>query len=516
MKVKSVSQIKLGMILSYLNIGIGNLIPLFYTPIMLSLLGQNEYGLYKIASSTTSYLSLLAFGIGGAVTRYLIKANTEGGKEAEENIFGLFNLLFQGIAILTIIVGGILTLNLGLFYSESLNSSELLKMKIIVAILVVNTAIGFSTTSYNSVVSSHERFVFIQIINIISTTITPIANLVVLFCGYKSIGMVISSLILNVLTRVLYIIYVRKSLHMSPKYKKLPCKLIKEIFIFSFWLFVAHIVGQLYNATDVVIIGMVPSLATTGAAVYSIGYTFPNIMFSLAQVSPGLFMPRVNRMVFGGSTDKELTDLVIKVGRSQGYIVALVCSGFIAFGKPFLNFYAGSEYLDGYWVATIIMIPNCIPLVQSAANSIIQAKNKHKFRSILYIFLAVGNVFVTWFLVHKFGIIGAAIPTGTIYLIGNGLIMNWYYWKKINLDIPRFWKNVIPIFLVSTVLCVTALIISNFIDFYNIYIMIAGIVVFTIVYCICNWFIVMNDDEKNLFIKPLKKIILKINKIGSI
>lgn len=512
MKAKSGNQIKLGMILSYLNIGIGNLIPLFYTPIMLSLLGQSEYGLYKISSSTTSYLSLLTFGIGGAVTRYLIKANTESGKEAEENVFGLFNLIFQGIAVLTIIIGGVLTLNLGLFYSSSLTDGELVRMQILVGIMVVNTAVGFSATSYNSVVCAHERFIFMQIINIISTTVVPIANLVVLFIGYKSIGMVISSLTLNVITRIMYIIYVKKSLHLKPRYNNLPYKMIKEIFVFSFWIFVANVVGQLYKATDVVIIGMIPSLATVGAAVYSVGYTFPNIMFGLAQATPTLFMPRANKMVFNKSSDTELTDLVIKVGRSQAFIVALVCFGFIAFGKPFLNFYAGPEYLDGYWVAVIIMIPNCIPLVQSAANSIIQAKNKHRFRSIVYIILAICNVFATWFFVQEFGIIGAAIPTGTIYFIGNGLIMNWYYWKKIHLDILRFWKNILPIFLTAAVMCVIALLLSNWIDFYNIYTMLAGIIIFALIFCLVNWLFVMNDYEKDIFKKPLNKVIKKFKR----
>ena len=38
------NQLRAGVVLSYLNIGIGSLIPFFYTPIMLRLLGQNEYG----------------------------------------------------------------------------------------------------------------------------------------------------------------------------------------------------------------------------------------------------------------------------------------------------------------------------------------------------------------------------------------------------------------------------------------------------------------------------------------
>ena len=57
------SQLKIGIVLSYINMGLGNLIPIFYTPIMLSLLGQSEYGLYKLASSVTSYLSLISMAL---------------------------------------------------------------------------------------------------------------------------------------------------------------------------------------------------------------------------------------------------------------------------------------------------------------------------------------------------------------------------------------------------------------------------------------------------------------------
>lgn len=509
-KISSNSQIKIGIILSYLNQGIGNLIPLFYTPVMLSLLGQNEFGLYKMASSTTSYLSLMAFGIGGAVTRYLIKANTDGGKEYEESVFGLFNLIFKGIAFLTLIVGGVLALNLDVFYSEALKSDELIKMKIIVGIMVINTAIGFSATSYNSVVSSHERFVFLQITNILSTVLAPISNLIILFMGYKSIGMAISSLFLSVIVRILYIIYVRKILCIRPKYKNLPINLIKEIFVFSFWIFISNICSQLFSATDTVIIGMVPKLATVGVAVYSIGHTFPNILFGLAQATPNLFMPRANKMVFKGCSDAELTDLVIKVGRIQCYIVSLVCFGFIAFGMPFIYFYAGPEYSESYWVAVIMMIPNCIPLVQSACNSVMQAKNMHSFRAKMYIFISIGNAVLTYFLVGKYGVIGAAIPTGLCYIIGNGLVLNWFFWKKMHLDIPLFWRNMLPIYGLSTIMCIITLFISNWINFYDIKLLLIGIIVFTLIYLILAWLLILNDYEKDIFKQPVKRFLKKL------
>ena len=282
MKSDSTKQIKIGMLLSYLNLGIGNLIPFFYTPIMLELLGQNEYGLYKIASSTTSYLSLMALGIGGAVSRFIIKARTQEGKEAEARMFGLFNLLFQAIAVLTLIVGFVITWNLDLIYGSSLTSVELYRMKILVGIMVVNTAVSFSATSYNSVVSSHERFVFIQCVNIISTICLPILNLIILFMGYRSIGMVVASLTSTIIIRVIYIFYVRKKLKIKPQYKNMPVGVVKEIFAFSFWVFLSNIVGQIFGSTDTVIIGAVPALATVGAAVYSVGNTFCIFSRSLA------------------------------------------------------------------------------------------------------------------------------------------------------------------------------------------------------------------------------------------
>lgn len=487
------------MILSYINLGIGNLIPFFYTPIMLELLGQSEYGLYKIASSTTSYLSLMAFGIGSAVSRFIIKARTQEGKEAEERMFGLFNLLFQAVALLTLIVGGIITWKLDLVYGASLTDGELYRMRVLVALMGINTAVSFSATSYNAVVSSHERFLFIHSINILSTIGAPVLNLVVLFMGYHSVGMAVVSLSLNVVIRILYVYYVGKKLHINPKYHSLPWYSMREIFVFSFWVFLANITSQLYSATDTVIIGMIPSLATIGAAVYSIGITFPNIMSSLSQAIPTLYMPTVNRMVFENRGNAELTDLLIRVGRLQGFIVSLVCSGFISFGQPFIYLYAGAGYEDAYDVALLIMIPYLIPLVQSVANSIIHAKAKHSFRAITYVLMAVANVFATWILVQDYGIIGAAIPSCLTCVMGNGLLMNWYYWKVIGLDIPRFWKNIFPVYFFAAIPCTITLLLSNIIDFYPVATMFSGIVCYTIVYVFIFWKAVLRPDEKQFF-----------------
>lgn len=492
------SQLKIGVILNYINIGLGNLIPIFYTPIMLNLLGTSEYGLYKLSSSVTSYLSLMSLGIGAAVTRYLIKYRTMNDKEGEEKILGLFMVIFQFIAIITFIVGTFLTMNLDVWYSQSLTNVQLFRMRIIVFIMVCNMSISFAISPYISVVNAHEKFVFQQWMNILSTCVAPIVNVIVLLKGFASIGMVVSSLIIQVIVQFGYLVYVRNCLKIRAIYKDLPLKYIKEILVFSFWVFLSNIVAQLYNATDVVMIGAVPTLATVGTAVYSVGTTLNNIANTMAMGMTGMLSPKIYRLVFSKVSVKELTDFSIKIGRIQSYIISLIVSGFVAFGQPFIYFYAGKDYKEAYWVAAFIMIPNMIPLIQSTCLNIIIAQNRHRFRSIIYLIIAIINVIGTWIMMQYMGIVGAALVTGICLFVGQGVIMDWYYWRKIHLNIPRFWKEVGKVFVIPILLCSITMVIAKYVSFYRISTMVGGIVVYTLFFGILNWKFVMNKYEKKL------------------
>lgn len=491
------SQLKIGIVLNYVNMILGNLIPIFYTPIMLSLLGQSEYGLYKLASSVTSYLSLISMGLGSAITRYLIKSRAEEGKEAEERMFGLFDVIFNGIAVATLIVGTLLTIGLPLWYAKSLTAAELSRMQLLVFMMVINMALNFSQSPYLSVVNAHEKFVFLQCINIIQTCGVPCLNLVALFMGTGSVGMTIAAMGASILTRIAYQIYVRHKMQMKPRMKNLPTNKMKEILGFSFWIFVANVVGQLYNTTDTVMIGMVPALATTGVAVYNVGGTFNAIICNMTTALSASLTPSINRFVFKGASDEELTELAIKIGRIQCYILSLIATGFIAFGRPFITFYAGENYSEAYWVAVLMVIPNMIPVIQSVCLSVLIAQNKHRFRSIVYLIIAMINVVGTWLALQSFGIIGAAFVTGATQIIGQ-VMLNWYYQRKSGLHIIKFWKEIVRLLFIPIVLAAITIYISRYINFNNLNNLVVGIFTYSLLFIGLNWLFIMNDYERHL------------------
>ena len=69
MSIGNTNQLKAGAALNYIVIILNIFVALFYTPYMLRMMGQNEYGLYAIVSSVIGYLTVLQLGIGNAIVR---------------------------------------------------------------------------------------------------------------------------------------------------------------------------------------------------------------------------------------------------------------------------------------------------------------------------------------------------------------------------------------------------------------------------------------------------------------
>ena len=71
-------NLRAGVVLSYITMAAGIIVSLTYTPFMLRMLGQQQYGLFNMGQAAVSYLGLAEFGFGNAVVRYVSKYRAEG------------------------------------------------------------------------------------------------------------------------------------------------------------------------------------------------------------------------------------------------------------------------------------------------------------------------------------------------------------------------------------------------------------------------------------------------------
>ena len=291
---------------------------------------------------------------------------------------------------------------------------------------------------------------------------------------------------------------------MVPRFKNMPFYMLKEVLGFSVYIFIASIIDMLYWATDKVLIGAV--LGTVAVAVYNIGGTFTSMLQNMSSAISGVFGTRVNMMVFENQSIEKLSELLIRIGRLQYYVVSLILSGYIVFGQIFIDIWAGKDYSQAYIIGLLTMIPLAIPLIQNIAFTVITAQNKLKFRTIVYAVIAVLNVIGTILAMPKFGIIGAAACTAIAFVVGNGILMNWYYWKVIKLDIIGFWKNIIRISIAPVIMVVVGTVALRVITVKNLGMVLILGVMYVVLFGIASWILEMNDYEKSLVTGMFHKI----------
>ena len=135
-----------------------------------------------------------------------------------------------------------------------------------------------------------------------------------------------------------------------------------------------------------------------------------------------------------------------------------------------------------------------------------QAKNMHKFRSILLFFISIANIFISIPLAKLYGGIGSAIGTSISLIIGNIIIINIYYQKRVGINVINFWKEIIKMTIPFIIPITIILVIMNFITLHGFTHLIVFGGIYTLIYCGICYLLVMNDYEKNIVNKALKKL----------
>lgn len=504
------TEIKLGAILSYVVIALNMIIGIAYTPFLTRMLGQSEYGLYSLVASVISYLTVLDLGFGNAITIYTAKFIAKKDKEKENKLHGMFFVIYIIIGIIAGLIGIFLYFNVDLLFKNSMTIEELKKAKILMGILTFNLVITFPFSIFSAIITAYEKFIFNKLLNIIRIILSPLIMIPLLFIGYKSVALVIVTTVINVLCLLINMIYCLNKLEVKLKFKGFDFKLLKEIFAYSFFVFLAAIIDKINWSVDNFILGTVSG--TIAVAVYAVAGQFNTMYLSFSTAISGVLLPRAAKMEATNSSDEEFTNIFIKTGRIQYIIMGLIMTGFILFGKFFINKLFGTEYETAYYIALILMLPVTLPLIQNMGINIIQAKNRFKFRTLVLFFIAIGNVLISIPLAKMYEGIGTAVGTAISLIIGQGIIMNIYYHKIIHLDMIKFWKEILKMSIPIITSFVIGLGLTLLIKQTSILIFIVEVILYTLLYVLLMWILGMNQSEKELFTKIFNTVKSKLER----
>ena len=489
------STIKKGAIISYISIFLHIVISFVYTPWMIHQIGTSDYGLYTLVGSFISYF-ILDFGLSATITRFIAKYRAEGDQQKVENMLGLTTKVYLAID------GAILLLLTILYFFISkifigLTPIEIERLKVLYIISGGFSVLTFAFKPMAGAMMAYEYFVENKSLDMVRNVGTVLLVVIILFLGGGVYELIfINGFVAFFVSLMKYCIFKRKS-KIKINWSFFDRSEMKALLLFSIWIFLIGIAQRFRLSLMPSILGIFKD--TMEISIFSIGMMIEGMVYTLSTALNGLFLPKVSRMIQNSNDKSALTDLMIRVGRLQLYIISIIILGFLLVGHEFLILWVGEDFSKSYIVVRLLTSPNIVSLTQRIGDDVILVENKVRYTA-SYIFISSGlGLLVAILLANHYGAIGCAFAT-SLSLWAFLFLVNAFYKRKLHLEIGRFFTEchirIIPLQVIVTIVffcCKSFLVIDNWLSFF-IFGTVYVLVMIAISYCF-----LFNKEEKKLF-----------------
>lgn len=495
-----------GVVVSYVYTVCNIVVQLIYVPILLSSIGQVEYGLYQLIGSVISYIvsinGILAVGVG----RFYCMYKAQDDRRNMESTLAIAKRMYWLMSGVTLVAMAAIAFVFQAVYRTSFTAEQLNECVAMLLVLGVNCVVTMNNAINIAVINANERFVFLKGSQSIALVAQPIVVILLtnLFPSALTVSCVV--LVMNAGCALVQRLYVSNVLRERCVYHGWDRLLAKGLVGFSAVIVLVTIADQIFWKTDQLIVGYFYGVAPV--AVYAVGAQVYMAYMSIGIAVSAVFLPRVSELYHHGHDIDAISELFIKVGRISLMVCLAILGGFAIFGQDFIVLWAGDSFGDAYFIALIVMIPFTVDLIQNLGLTILQVMDKYLFRGVMYLVIALLNIPLTVLLLLNVGLVGAALATAAAMFVGNVVLMNWYYKAKAGLNIAGFWKSMGGVFVPELILSVLfgavywLLPIPH--ESWPVFI-VCGFL-YAVLYVVVLRVAVMNDYEKGLFEGALRKV----------
>ena len=494
------NNIKKGAVISYVAIFLNIAITFFYTPWMIRKIGVSDYGLYSLVYSFISYF-ILDFGLHQAIQRFIAKYRAEGSEDKVEKMIGITTRVYLIIDAIIFIVLFVLYFFISDIF-KGLTPDETERLKGLYIIAGIFSVLSFMFKPMAGAMMAFEYFVEERVLEMVNKVGAVVGVCIALALGADVFALILINGSVSLFTSILKLIVFKRKSKLHIQWTYFNKTELKGIFSFSMWTFGSGLAQRLRLSLVPSILGILSN--STEIAIFAMGMSLEGMVYTLSSAINGLFLPTVSRMVHNQKRE-EILNLMIRVGRIQLYIIGIIFSGFLVFGRSFLHLWVGDDFFNVYWVLLLLIFTNLVSLTQNVAGDLIFVENKIKESTIRIFICSVVGLGVACLLAPKFGAVGAAIGTA-FGLLAYQIIINIFYHKKLGLNIGKFFREchlkILPLLVVLSAAAYYAA--SKFVmdSWIKLFI---GIALYAIVFLLVCYFILFNKEEKGLLkIKQLR------------
>lgn len=508
MKNESV-EIRNGILFSYINIFIQVIAYALYTPISLRYLGNSEYGVYSLCMSFMTTLGLIEMGLSSAYLKYYIQYKTEFANESKreleiKKLNGCFLFIFSFLGMIALISGLLISTYPREVFGKGLTEDELNLSKKLLIVLSANIAITIFGMLFRTNIQANERYTFLKGVDVFKTISNPFLGMIMMLFGFKSVAVSIITLIISVTCVLINVCYCKKYIGFSLTFSDIKLGKMKKYFGFSFFVFLNTIMDQLNWQIDKWLLARFTG--SVAIAMYSLGSQINTLFIKVSIAISNIFSSKVHILVHEKNATG-LNNLFIKVGRIQFFLLMLVYTSFIIFGRVFISYWVGEGYEIVYYIAIMLMTPILVLLSQNLSIEILRAYELHKVQSVINLLIAVVNFLISIPLCKQYGEIGCAMGT----LISMGGIYypftNFYIKKYTPIQLRNYYKEISKMAIIALTIGAVGYFVYSRISIHSMGLYLFSILIYLIVYIAGLYIFALSCDEKELIKKIFRHFV---------
>jgi O-antigen/teichoic acid export membrane protein len=459
-------NIKAGIVLTYLRLAVYIVISIIYPPRLVSFLTPETYNIYQFAISIATWVLLLSFGIENSYVRFATEAEQKGGAESLKKTNGFYLIIFTIISLLELIVGLLVAF---LYRSQAISLSNYDETKrnllsILIAVTVINESADFLMSFFTWFIYYKGEFIWEQSIFLLVRVLTVGTTLGALFSGVDVVAVALISLCVQLALDIANVLYAffRLHIHFSFPHPSEFRGMLKEVIVFSFFLFLIVIVNQVNSNIGKTVLGHLDSEDQSAVTVFSFGIQFFEYESLIATAITTNFAPKVNRLAITHD-DEQVKSYFLRVSNIQMIILFMIVGGFAICGLDFVHAWLADSTLTSanlnnvYYIALCVLAMWIIPFSETLGIEIQKAYNKHKFLAISNLLFALVNIGVTigilFALPSNLKIFAPIIGMAVAVFGGNIIVTNIYYKKEMKLPVGRFFIEFVILLALTVVDC---------------------------------------------------------------
>jgi len=404
---------------------------LVLTPLILTYITIEEYGLWAYCFVVLSYLALTAFGFNNTYIRYTADYRSRGKNEKVNELLstGIFSMVGVGLLLFLLFLPLLPVLIPVLGIDSELNRTAHRLFVGTAAIFVLN----FSLAGYQCVLEGEQRIALVKKIHLFASVVELVCILL-----FFRLGMGVFSLLYAYAARFGLIIGLsfffahRVFPFLSVRFRHLRMEALKKFANFGGKMSLLGLLSLLINSVDRIFITRILHLESAG--LYEIGRKLPNIGMMLPSAVAGTLMPAASHLE-GSGRHQSLRQIYLRSTRYIMLLSGLPYAFLIFFAPQIIEVWVGPGYDEPARVMQILAIGTLLNLFTGSGTACVRGMGLPGYE-IRYMAISAAMLLgLTPFFIHAAGLKGAAWAytlaqaTGSLYFLHRANRLFGVAWK---------------------------------------------------------------------------------------